>query len=95
MRVPVVPDCLDELSGLRCHVDGLALKFDQRSSESAEAIRQWRALVDQHERLAPHDTKAATHGGGRREGLNPHLDPEPLCGKEQFVKEKLVVHWSR
>jgi hypothetical protein len=37
--IPVVPDCLDELPGLRGHVDSLALEFDERPSESAEAIR--------------------------------------------------------
>jgi hypothetical protein len=52
-------------------------------------------LVDQHERLASYDTPAATLGGGRFEGLHPDLDPEPLGGVEQFVKERLVVHWSR
>ncbi len=87
--------CLDELPGIRGHVDGLALKFDEHPSEGAEAIRRRGALVDQHERLAPYDTQAATHGGRRLEGLHPDCDPEPRCGIEQFVKERLVIHWSR
>src|SRR5712692_9699024 len=95
VRSSVVSDCLDEFPGLRGHVDGLALEFDQRPSEGAEAIRQWRAVVDQHERRAPYDTQAATHGGGRLEGLHPDRDPEPRGGVEQFVKERLVVHWGR
>ena len=95
MRAPVAPDCLDELPGLRGHVDGLALEFDQRPSEGADAIYQGRALVDQHELLSPYDTETSTHGCGRLEGLQPNLDPEPLCGLEKFVKEMLVVHWSR
>lgn len=95
MRAPVASDCLDELPGLRCHVDGLALEIDQRPSEGADAIWQWRALVDQHELLAPYDTETSTHGCGRLEGLHPNLYPELPCGLEQFVKEMLVVHWSR
>lgn len=95
VRGPVASDCLDELPGLRGHVDGLALEFDERPSEGAEAIRQWRALVDQHEGFAPDDTQAATQSGGRLEGFRPNLDPEPGGGVEQFVKERLVVHWSR
>jgi hypothetical protein len=55
----------------------------------------WRALADQHERLAPYDTQAATQGCRRLEGLDPDADPEPRCGVEQFAKEMLVVHWSR
>jgi len=53
-----------------------------RPSDGAEAIRQWRALVDQYEALAPDDIQAATHGGRRREGLDPDCDPEPRGGVE-------------
>ncbi len=74
------------------HVDGLALEFDQCPHEGADAIEQWRALVDQHEVLAPYDTEAATHDCGRLKGLHPDRDPEPLGGVEQFVKERLVIH---
>jgi len=45
MRIPVVPDCLDEFAGLRGHVDGLAVEVDQGPSEGADAIEQWRAAV--------------------------------------------------
>ena len=43
--IPVVPDCLDEFPGLRCHVDALALELAQRPREGAEAIRQRRAVL--------------------------------------------------
>jgi len=53
VEIPVAPECLDELPSFRGHVDGLALEFDQCPYEGADAIEQWRALVDQHEVLAP------------------------------------------
>ena len=86
------PESLDELSGLRCHVDPLVVEFGQRPSEGADAAQEWGALVNQHELLAPDDTEASAHGCGRLEGLDPNFDPEPFGGLEQFVKEIPVVH---
>jgi len=57
--------------------------------------QEWRAPVDQHERLAPDDAQAATLGGRRLEGFHPDRDREPGCGMEQLVKEMLIVDWRR
>lgn len=92
MGIPAGPDCLYELPGLWCHVDGRALQFGQRPCEGKDAICEWSTLVDQHELLAPYEAETSTHGCGRLEGLHPNLDPELFCGPEQFVKEMLVVH---
>src|SRR4029450_6443849 len=90
--IPAPSDSLDERPRFRHHVDGLALEFGQRLSEGEDAISERSALVNQHERLAPHDAETATHGCRRLEGLDAHLDSKLFCGPEQFVKEMRVVH---
>ena len=83
---------VDQLTGLRGHVDGLAPQIAEGAREGAEAIRQGRPLVDQHEMRTPHDTEPAAHRRRRLEGLRPDLDAEPLRGLDQLVEEMLGIH---
>ena len=86
---------VDQLAGLRGHVDGLAPQIAQGPREGAEAIYQGRSLVDQHEMLTAHDAEPAPHRRRRFEGLRPDLDAEPLRGLDQLVEELPGVHQGR
>jgi ribosomal protein L40E len=63
------PRPVDELAGLRGHVDGLAPQIAQGRRKGAEAIDQGRPLVDQHQVRPPHDSEPAAQRRRRLEGL--------------------------
>ena len=81
------PRPVNEVPGLRGHVDGLAPQIAQGPRKGAEAIYQGRPLVDQHEVRPPHDAEPAAHRRRRLEGLRADLDAETLGGLDQLVEE--------